>query len=204
VFALRAGAAGLARRTRGPDQDHRCRREPPELEIRAGNWPIRKKDPFPYVPGVQVVGRVSRPEQAEGVRALGAEEVIVTPRGQPARLAPQSIDRALDSVAADLFAPRVTALRSGGVLSLVGAVAAAEVVFDGWQLMQPVTLTGYSSETLDGAGLRDAVAALCGWMTAGVLRPPNHQIVPVGGGRTCPRLIEHGGVLGRLLLRPSP
>lgn len=29
-----------------------------DLEIRAGNWPIRRPDPFPYVPGLEVVGRV--------------------------------------------------------------------------------------------------------------------------------------------------
>ncbi len=29
-----------------------------DLEIRAGNWPIRRKPPFPYVPGLEVVGEV--------------------------------------------------------------------------------------------------------------------------------------------------
>src|SRR3989442_2184310 len=27
-----------------------------DLEIRAGNWPVRKPDPFPYVPGLEVAG----------------------------------------------------------------------------------------------------------------------------------------------------
>ncbi len=130
--------------------------------------------------------------------------MIVSPPGQPARLAPQSIDGVLDTVAGDLFASCVSALRAGGVLSLVGAVAGARVAFDGWQLMQPVTLTGYSSEALDGAALFDAVAALCGWMAAGVLRPPNHQIVPLAEAARAHHLIEHGGVLGRILLQPAP
>jgi NADPH2:quinone reductase len=30
-----------------------------DLEIRAGNWPIRKLHPFPYVPGVEVVGAIA-------------------------------------------------------------------------------------------------------------------------------------------------
>ncbi|NJM82855.1 MAG: alcohol dehydrogenase catalytic domain-containing protein [Tabrizicola sp.] len=29
-----------------------------DLEIRAGNWPIRRAAPFPYVPGVEVLGEV--------------------------------------------------------------------------------------------------------------------------------------------------
>jgi NADPH:quinone reductase len=29
-----------------------------DLEIRAGNWPIRRPDPFPYTPGLEVVGEV--------------------------------------------------------------------------------------------------------------------------------------------------
>ncbi|HTV36943.1 MAG TPA: hypothetical protein VMF12_10990, partial [Xanthobacteraceae bacterium] len=29
-----------------------------DLEIRAGNWPILKPDPFPYTPGLEVVGDV--------------------------------------------------------------------------------------------------------------------------------------------------
>jgi D-arabinose 1-dehydrogenase-like Zn-dependent alcohol dehydrogenase len=29
-----------------------------DLEIRAGNWPIRAADPFPYIPGVEVVGEI--------------------------------------------------------------------------------------------------------------------------------------------------
>jgi NADPH2:quinone reductase len=29
-----------------------------DLEIRAGNWPIFKPNPFPYTPGLEVVGEV--------------------------------------------------------------------------------------------------------------------------------------------------
>jgi NADPH:quinone reductase len=29
-----------------------------DLEIRAGNWPVRRPDPFPYTPGLEVVGEV--------------------------------------------------------------------------------------------------------------------------------------------------
>jgi NADPH2:quinone reductase len=39
-----------------------------DLEIRAGNWPIRRQPRFPYVPGLEVVGEVV--EVAEGVSGL--------------------------------------------------------------------------------------------------------------------------------------
>ena len=39
-----------------------------DLEIRAGNWPIRREPRFPYVPGLEVVGEVV--EAAPDVREL--------------------------------------------------------------------------------------------------------------------------------------
>src|SRR5882724_6715347 len=29
-----------------------------DLEIRSGQWPIRREQPFPYVPGLEVVGTI--------------------------------------------------------------------------------------------------------------------------------------------------
>ena len=284
-----------------------------DLEIRAGNWPIRKSDPFPYIPGVEVVGvieevgeavrgwtlgqtvitmmqglggvraehsggyaefvtvdaeavalvpssvdpiqmaalglvgvtaheglrrigplagkrilvtgaaggigsaataiaraqgasvicLISRTEQADYVRALGADEVVISPRGSAPPLKAESVDGILDAVGGAQFGPCVTALRSGGVLSLVGAVAGGDVAFDAWQLIRPVTLTGYSTETLDGRALRDAVAALSGWMVTEAMRPPDHQIMGLAEAARAHRLIEHGGVKGRVLLLSS-
>ena len=79
----------------------------------------------------------------------------------------------LDAVGGDLFDPCVRTLRPGGTRCLVGAVAGSEVRFDAYQLMQPVPLTGYSSEDLDGAALRRAIEALSGWLRRGELRPPD-------------------------------
>jgi NADPH2:quinone reductase len=114
-----------------------------------------------------------------------------------------SVDGVLDAVGGSLFGPSVNALRAGGVLSLVGAVAGGEVTFDGWQLLRPVTLTGYSTETLDGETLREAIAALSGWMAAGTLQPPGHQIIPLHEAARAHRLLEQGGVQGRVLLLSS-
>ena len=72
--------------------------------------------------GASVVGLVARAAQAEYVRGLGADAVIVAPRGDPPRLEPESLNGVLDCVGGSLFGPCVAALRPGGVLSLVGAV----------------------------------------------------------------------------------
>jgi NADPH:quinone reductase-like Zn-dependent oxidoreductase len=40
-----------------------------DLEIRAGNWPIRRREPFPYTPGLEVVGEVV--EVGSGVSEQG-------------------------------------------------------------------------------------------------------------------------------------
>src|SRR5215213_5039649 len=47
-----------------------------DLEIRAGNWPVRKPDPFPYVPGVEVVGEIA--EVGEAVHDLRQGDRVIT------------------------------------------------------------------------------------------------------------------------------
>lgn len=47
-----------------------------DLEIRTGNWPVRKPDPFPYVPGVEVVGEVE--EIGSSVRAFSRGDRVIT------------------------------------------------------------------------------------------------------------------------------
>lgn len=47
-----------------------------DLEIRAGNWPIRRTSPFPYVPGLEVVGEVVEAGDAVDSGRLG--ETVIT------------------------------------------------------------------------------------------------------------------------------
>jgi NADPH:quinone reductase len=51
-----------------------------DLEIRSGAWAIRRRDPFPYVPGIEVVGEVSEVgSAAAGIRP--GERVITMMQG---------------------------------------------------------------------------------------------------------------------------
>src|SRR5436305_10757099 len=47
-----------------------------DLEIRAGNWPVRRDPPFPYVPGLEAVGEVV--EVGEGVASVAVGAHVVT------------------------------------------------------------------------------------------------------------------------------
>lgn len=153
--------------------------------------------------GASVVALVSREAQADYVRSLGAGEVRVAPKGEAAPLEPESIDGVLDTVGGAIFSDCVKALRAGGALSLVGAVGGGDVAFDAWNLIRPVTLTGYSTEALDGQGLREAVADLSAWLVSGAIRPPRHRTFPLRDAAQAHRLLEAGGVEGRVLLTPD-
>jgi NADPH:quinone reductase-like Zn-dependent oxidoreductase len=149
--------------------------------------------------GAQVVGIVSRAERADYVRSLGADEVHTASEVEGGALGEETIDGVVDTVAGALFSPCVNALRDGATLSLVGAVAGAEVTFDAYHLLN-VTLTGYSSETLDGASLRAAMTKICQWLRDGKLRPPACTVFPLREAAQAHAGLEHRGIEGRLLL----
>lgn len=152
----------------------------------------------------EVVAVVSRPERADYVRSLGADEVIVTGAADLAdALGRRSVDRVLDTVAGPLFAPLVAALRAGGGLCTVGAVAGADVALNADALLLPVTLTGYGSESLDGAALRAAMTTICTLLAVDELALPAITQVPLADAAGAHRMLEEGGVQGRVVLIPS-
>jgi NADPH:quinone reductase-like Zn-dependent oxidoreductase len=152
--------------------------------------------------GATVVALITRDEHYDYVRSQGASEVIVSPRHDLPNLEIESVDGVLDVVGGKSFKACVKALRPGGVLSLVGAVAGGDVDFDAWQLLRPITLTGFSTETLDGTTFRDAIAVLSEMLAAGQIRPPTHQLIPLADASRAHTLIHEGKAKGRVLLVP--
>ncbi|HMK79077.1 MAG TPA: zinc-binding alcohol dehydrogenase family protein [Xanthobacteraceae bacterium] len=152
--------------------------------------------------GAEVVGIVSRAERAPYVRSLGAQAVQTANDVERGALGEEGIDGVLDTVGGTLFAPCVNALRPGGTLSMVGAIGGGEVTFDAYRLLE-VTLTGYSSESLDGASLRVAMNDICGWLRDGRIRPPAHTLFPLREAAQAHATLERRGVEGRLLLVPD-
>ena len=152
--------------------------------------------------GASVTGVVTRPAQARYVRDLGADEVIVLERDSPPSLVAASVDAVLDTVGGPLFNACVQALRDRGSLVLVGAVGGGDVSFDAWQLIRPVTLTGYSTETLEGKDLRAAIARISDWLGTQSIRVPDYQVFPMQSAAEAHLLLERGGISGRVLLVP--
>jgi Zinc-binding dehydrogenase len=96
--------------------------------------------------GAHVVAIVRDAARAEHLHQLGAAEVVDDASSVPQ----QSLHGVLDTVAGPLFEPLVRALIDAGVYSVVGAVGGDRVSFDVWELIRPVTLTGYSLKTSTG------------------------------------------------------
>jgi NADPH2:quinone reductase len=94
----------------------------------------------------------------------------------------------------------VGALRHGGRYALVGAIAGGDVRFDAWSLLEDVTLTGYSTEDLDGGALRAATAALL----ADRLPPLAPTVLPLSQAARAHALLETRAVKGRVVLVPDP
>ncbi len=154
--------------------------------------------------GATVIAVIARPRQADYVRTLGAEEIVVASKeALTPPLAGESVDGVLDTVGGDLFSPCVAALRAGGTLASVGAVGGSDVHFDAYELLRPVTLTGYSTESLDGAVLREAIATLSRLLLDGRLKPPAYRKMPLSAAAEAHALLERKGVSGRLLLVPE-
>ncbi|MCK6552733.1 zinc-binding dehydrogenase [Myxococcota bacterium] len=129
-------------------------------------------------------------------RALGAE-VVALDRSSPLP-APATVDAMLDTVAGPLFPALVSALRPGGRYSLVGAAAGGQVTFDAWALLEERTLTGYSSETLDGEILRRATAELLAFQ----LPPPPTTVLPLAEAARAHAGLEQRTLRGRVVLVP--
>jgi len=115
-----------------------------DLEIRAGNWPIRRDPPFPYVPGLEVVGEVVETGSAVakfragdrvitmmqglgGVRARrpgGYAEYVTVAAASVALVAPD-----LDPI--DMAALGLGSVTAFGGLARMGAIAGKRIVVTG-------------------------------------------------------------------------
>jgi NADPH2:quinone reductase len=153
--------------------------------------------------GAQVTALIGRPEQREYVTALGASTVLLARRGESPELPTASFDGVLDVVGGALFASFINALGDGGIYSMVGAVGGGDVSFDAWNLIRPVTLTGYSTETLDGRDLAGAMQAICGGLSSGRLQAPKWQAFQLAEAALAHAELEKGAVTGRVLLLAS-
>jgi NADPH2:quinone reductase len=148
----------------------------------------------------EVVATGTRPEKFGFMRECGAREVVDTRRpGWSKDLGP--IGGVLDLVGRAVFAESVDALSPGGRLVFAGGTSGGELSFSGWDLMKPVTLTGYSSETLTRGELARAMNAIAALRALGALRVVRAHEFALEDAAEAHRALESGRVEGRVLLR---
>ena len=148
--------------------------------------------------GCRVIASGRSAARLEPLRDLGVDEIVVTDESWR-RLDP--VDRVFDLAGSASFAGAVDRLAPGGRLVFVGGTSGGELAFSGWALMRPVTLTGYSTETLDRAQLAAAMIELAGAAGRG-LRVPLVTRVPLADAAAAHRLLEEGQNPGRVVLVP--
>jgi NADPH:quinone reductase len=132
----------------------------------------------------------------EIAKAMRASAVIAV--GRETELAPQSVDAILDAVAGPLFPRLIRALKYRGRYCLVGAIAGGDVAFDAWALLGALTLTGYSSEDLDGTALRAATSRIF----ALNLPAPPHAVMKLSDAARAHAMLERRELKGRVVLVP--
>ncbi|SEM54563.1 NADPH2:quinone reductase [Pseudoxanthomonas sp. GM95] len=152
--------------------------------------------------GATVTAVVSKLEDVDHVLRKGADHVVVVAKEQKANFPAEAFDAVLETAAGHSFKSSVEALAADGTLCLVGAVAGADIGFDAWQLIRPVRLTGYSTESLSGADLAHTLEALLGWLDIQTLSAPRYRLIPMEEAGHAHALLEHGNIKERLLLAP--
>ena len=129
--------------------------------------------------------------------AVARAHVSGIDRGSPPPQ-PESADAVFDVVAGPGFAALIASLRHGGHYCMVGAIGGGDVQFDAWNLLHGLTLTGYSTESLDGDGLRAATRALL----ALELAPVPCTTLPLAEVVRAHEMLERREVSGRIVLVP--
>jgi len=140
--------------------------------------------------GLDMIGD-ARPEDADLVRRLGAAEVV--PRGDAMEGAvrarwPRGVDELVDAA---LLGDRAASLvRDGGVAV---TLRRANPISDARLKVRHVSV---SDRVDDGASLRQ----LARWLGDGVIEPRVALCLPVEQGAQAHRLVEQGGLRGRVVL----
>jgi NADPH:quinone reductase len=160
-----------------------------DLEIRAGNWAIRREPRFPYVPGLEVVGDVVEVAADVGGIRIGDRGWTMMQGLGGVRAARDGGYAEHVTVSASAVAPLPRSVDPVGfaALGLAGVTA-----------YQGLARLG-SLEDLDGDGLRDATRALLGSNLPAV----PHTVLPLSDAARAHDLLERREVAGRVVLVPS-
>ncbi len=152
--------------------------------------------------GARMVALTRDPAREQSLRGFGADEVVCAREGQ-GEIALPEVDGVVDTVGGAIFGALVEALKPCGRLCLVGGVGGEAIHLSAWALLREITLTGWSSETLDGTALRRDIATLTRLFREAHLIPPPTTAMPLWEAAAAHRKLESGAHVGRLLLLPE-
>jgi NADPH:quinone reductase len=151
--------------------------------------------------GAEVIAVLPRAGKDDYVTGLGAAHVLhLGEQGLLEALGPRSVDAVLETTGQRTFADSAAVLRRGGRLCLVGALTGADLSLSAWDLLQDLTLTGWSSENLTGDVLRGHVAQIAELVAGGRLRAPEIHRFALPDAAAAHAQIEAGELTGRALL----
>ena len=148
--------------------------------------------------GAVAIGTGRRQQTFDAIRAAGADAVVSTREAWAKQLEP--VDRVLDLVGQATFADAIDRLRPGGRYVFVGGTSGGELPLSGWSLMRPITLTGYSSETLVADQLASAMGELGRLVSANAITVPTAARYPLRDAARAHAELEAGQLTGRVLL----
>ncbi|PZF63267.1 NADPH:quinone oxidoreductase family protein [Curtobacterium sp. MCBD17_013] len=158
--------------------------------------------------GVRAIAVVSSDDKAELARRAGADEVIRSDgpwKDDVLRLTDgHGVDAVLDPVGGDRFTDSLRALRTGGMLVVIGfAGGSIPEVRVNRLLLRNLSVTGISMDTMDAEYpgtlrmVRDAVQDL---MAAGRIHPVVGRVFPFVEAADAMRLIESRDALGKVVV----
>lgn len=152
--------------------------------------------------GALPVATGTSPSKFDFIRRCGAAQVVDTRSAGWSRDV-EPVHHVLDLVGKATFAESVSLLRPGGTLVFVGGTSGGDLSFSGWDLMRPVTLTGYSSETLTRDALAESIKAIARLRAGGQLVVHELKRVPLREAARAHQEMESGRVAGRVVLVPE-
>jgi acryloyl-coenzyme A reductase len=152
--------------------------------------------------GARVVAVTSNRDKVAALRAIGAEEVVVSPpdggfHKEVMGLTGGGADVALELVGVPTFNAALRSLKFGGRLVLVGNVTAERVeVNPGYLILREIAICGSASAS------RAELAEVLEWARTGRLRPIVAARMKLEEARAAQARLVDKSVVGRILLVP--
>jgi putative PIG3 family NAD(P)H quinone oxidoreductase len=162
--------------------------------------------------GARVAATAGAPDRLERCRELGADVVIDYHDDVPAELKKATdghgADVILDNMGAKGLAANLDALASDGRLLIIGMQGGVKAELDIGKLLRKrgsVTAMGLRGRPVEGPNGKGAVVAgvreqIWPMIEDGRVRPIVHATVPLQDAREAHRMLDEGGVVGKILL----